>query len=41
MSLYWICAHLSDEPEWFQEAIRKSLENKKPSKNSVIVRVDK
>jgi hypothetical protein len=41
MSLYWICAHLSEDPDFFQTAIRKSLETRKPGKNSVIVRVDK
>lgn len=41
MSLYWICTYLSDDPEWFLEAIRHSVKNRPLKKNSVIVRVDK
>lgn len=41
MSLYWICSYLSEDPDAFQIAIRRSVKNKPLKKNSVVIRVDK
>jgi len=41
MSLYWICAHLSENPENLQEAIKKAAVERPIKKNSVVIRVDK
>lgn len=41
MSLYWICSYLSEDPEGFQEAIRKSVQERPAKKNSVLIRVEK
>lgn len=41
MSLFWICSHLSDDPEGFQSAIRRSVREKTVKKNSITIRVNK
>lgn len=41
MSLYWICSYLSEDPDSFQIAIRRSVKSKPLKKNSVVIRVDK
>lgn len=41
MSLYWICAYLSEDPESLQAAIQRSAKTRGAKKNTVVVRVDK
>lgn len=41
MSLYWISSYLSEDPEGFQEAVRRSVLERPLKKNSVVVRVDR
>jgi hypothetical protein len=41
MSLYWISSYLSEDPEGFQEAVRRSVLERPLKKNSVLVRVDR
>lgn len=41
MSLYWISTYLSDDPQYFLEAVRKAAQERPMKKNSVLIRVEK